>query len=169
MNQHVVIRDEELCLVGKPSSRTEIKLRVGEIVKAFGDLAVVLPCAAKRGKQFFRFMRSEEIDGEYSSSIFYILKSDSYLIERLDGVTPTLKLEESGCHLHALLTTSEAGEVIREFVDLPSFEAALTRWYEALRSIPAGSVDVLRNGLDGSRASYRLLGVYEKVLDSLPQ
>jgi hypothetical protein len=161
--QPALVESTSLCPVADPLdlARAENKFRVGEIVEVHGRLAVVLPCNAKREKKFFRFMHSEEIEGEYRSRIFYSLKSDNHQIEQLDGVTPTSKLEESGCHLHALLTTTEAGEVIREFVDLSAFEATLTRWYEALRSIPAGSLDVLRNVLDGSSASNRLLDAYE--------
>jgi hypothetical protein len=83
-----------------------------------GRLAVVLPSGAKRGKDFFRFMYSEEIEGEYHSRISMSLKSDNYLFEQMGAVTPTLKLEEPGCHLHALLTTNGgAGEIVRDFVD----------------------------------------------------
>jgi hypothetical protein len=145
---------------------TARKFYVGEIVAQYDRLAVVLPCNASKGKKFFRFMHSEEIDGEYRSRIFHSLRSESFTIRKLDGVTPTLELEESGCHLHALLTTTEAGEVIREFVDLRSFEATLTGWYEVLRSIPTGSLDVLRNVLDGSPASDRLLKAYERLLEA---
>jgi hypothetical protein len=149
-----------LCPFAEPLDMTR-KFRAGEIVEATGRLAIVLPCGPERGKKFFRFMYSEEIDGEYRSRIFYILKSDNHQIKKLDCVTPNLELEKSGCHLHALLMTTEPGEVIREFVDLPAFEATLTGWYEALRSIPAGSLDVLRNVLDGTPASNRLLDTYE--------
>jgi hypothetical protein len=142
------------------------KYRAGEIVALHGgsSLAVVLPSGAKRGKDFFRFMYSEEFKGEYRSRISMSLKSDNYLFEQMGAVTPTLKLEESGCHLHTLLMTNGgAGEIAREFVDLPAFEATLTRWFETLRSIPAGSLDVLRNVLDGSVASDRLVEAYEKA------
>jgi hypothetical protein len=167
MNIHVlpVSGIAEPCLIDKPE-RAKNKFRVGEIVKLHGcgRLAVVLPSGAKIGKDFFRFMHGEEIEGEYHSRISMSLKSDNYLFEQMGAVTPTLELEESGCHLHALLTTNGgAGEIVRGFVDLPAFEATLTRWFETLRSIPAGSLDVLRNVLDGSAASDRLLNVYEKA------
>jgi hypothetical protein len=154
-----------LCPIVGPldTARAKTKFRVGEIVRGHDRLAVVLPCAPTRGKQFFRYMHSEEVEGKCHSRIFYTLKSNSLMIERLEDVTPTLELEESGCRLHTLLTATEAGEVISEFVDMPSFEATLTGWYETLRSIPAGSLDVLRNILDGSRASDRLLEAYEKA------
>jgi hypothetical protein len=149
--------------IGKPE-RAKNKYRAGEIVAQHGYLSVVLPSGAKRGKDFFRFMHSEEIEGEYHSRISVSLKSDNCLFEQMGAVTPTLKLEESGCHLHALLTTNGgSGEIVREFVDLPAFEATLTRWFETFRSIPAGSLDVLRNVLDGSAASDRLLNVYENA------
>jgi hypothetical protein len=153
-----------LCPVAEPLVMAR-KVRVGEIVELHGSsLAVVLPSGAKRGKDFFRFMYSEEIEGEYHSRISMSLKSDNYLFEQMGAVTPTLKLEESGCHLHALLMTNGgAGEIAREFVDLPAFEATLTRWFETLRSIPAGSLDVLRNVLDGSAASDRILEAHEKA------
>jgi hypothetical protein len=171
MNMHVqpaLAGTTPLCLVAEPldMARAKNKYRVGEIVKLHGgSLGVVLPSGAKRGKDFFRFMYSEEIEGEYHSRISMSLKSDNYLFEQMGAVTPTLELEESGCHLHALLTTNQggAGEIVRDFVDLPAFEATLTRWFETLRSIPAGSLDVLRNVLDGSAASDRLLNVYEKA------
>jgi hypothetical protein len=99
-----------LCLVAEPidkPERAKNKFRVGEIVELHdGRLAVVLPSGAKRGKDFFRFMYSEEIEGEYHSRISMSLKSDNYLFEQMGAVTPTLKLEEPGCHLHALLTTN---------------------------------------------------------------
>lgn len=165
MNMHTqpaLAGDAEPCLIGKPV-RAKNKFRVGEIVASRESVAVVLPCTGEKGKQFFKFMESDEVDGEYRSRIFFNLKSDDSSFERLDGQTPTLKLEESGCHLHALLKTTEAGAVIRDCVDLPAFEATLTDWYKALRSIPEGSLDVLRNILDGSAASDRLLNVYENA------
>ncbi len=170
MNIHVepVSGVEPSCPVAEPldTARTENNFRVGEIVEACGYLAVVLPCAAKKGKgrQFFRLMYSEKTAHGYRSNIFFTPKSAIPRIKKLDRVTPTLKLEEYGCHLHALLTTTDAGEVIRECVDLPAFEATLKGWFEALRSIPAGSLDVvLRNILEGSTASARLLDIYEET------
>jgi hypothetical protein len=152
-----------LCLVTEPLhvARAENKFRVGEIVQTQSSMAVVLPCEAKRGKEFLRFMKCKEIDGEYRSSIFYNQKREDLRIERLEDVIPTLELEESGCHLRSLLATTDAGSIILQFVDMPAFEATLTRWYEALRAIPAGSLDALRNVMDGTPASNRLLDAYE--------
>jgi hypothetical protein len=147
-----------LCLVTEP-----LAFRIGEIVQVQGCMAVVLPCEAKTGKKFLRFMECKEIDGEHRSTIFYSLKREMPpgWCERLEDVIPTLELEESGCHLRTLLATTDAGEIIRQFVDMPAFEATLTRWYETLRSIPVGSLDALRNVMDGTPASNRLLEAYE--------
>jgi hypothetical protein len=154
-----------LCPVDEPldMARAENKFRVGEIVQIQGRMAVVLPCATKVGKKFLRFMECREIDGEHRSTIFYSLKREMPEIERLEDVIPTLELEESSCHLRALLATTDAGSIIVGFVDMPAFEATLTRWYETLRSIPVGSLDALRNVMDGTPASNRLLDAYESA------
>jgi hypothetical protein len=159
--QASAIESASPCLVDQSlyTDHAKDKFRIGEIVMTHSRMAVVLPCEAKG---FIRFMECREIDGEYRSIIFFNLKRENFRIERLECVVPTLKLEESGCHLRELLATTDAGSIIRNFVDMPAFEATLTRWYETLRSIPAGSLDALRNVMDGTPASNRLLDAYEK-------
>jgi hypothetical protein len=152
--------------MGKKSARAKNALRTGEIVGFEYRIAVVLNCPPGLGRgRFHRLMSSfENDDGEFRPDIFFVEK-ESKLIVRLSDVIPDKKLEQSACNLHALLTTTDAGFVTKSFVDLPVFEAALTRWYEILRTVQPGALDAARKLFDGSAASNRLLDLFEGELE----